>query len=78
MLYYLRLVLGLQLDYKIRMTSANLTVALPTADATVGDKTSCRLTDDQMKDMEEGLLSSPGVSGNSSDARFVLSSPFCF
>ena len=32
------------------MTSANLTVALPTADATVGAKTDCRLSDDEEND----------------------------
>ena len=57
------------------MTSANLTVALPTADATVGDKTACRLTDDQKKDLE-GLLPSQSVAGNASVARFVSSSAF--
>ena len=35
------------------MTSANLTVALPTAEATVGKKTDCRLSDDQMKKFTE-------------------------
>ena len=46
------------------MTSANLTVALPTAEDTVGAKTECRLSEDKMKDLE----------GNSSVAGYVLSS----
>ena len=45
------------------MTSANLTVALPTADATVGGKTECRLSEDKMKDL----------AGNSSVAGYVCS-----
>ena len=44
------------------MTSANLTVALPTAEDTVGAKTECRLSEDKMKDLE----------GNSSVAGYVL------
>ena len=45
------------------MTSANLTVALPTADATMGKKTDCRLSDDQIEKFGT----------NSTAAKFVVS-----
>ena len=58
------------------MTSANLTVALPTADATMGKKTDCRLSDDQIEkfmEMSEMTTAAPSVGTNSSAAKFVVS-----